>query len=363
MNASIRAMKKLDFLVVSSYFTDNMAARYADIVLPQIATAYEGRNCFSAIHSTDLFKSGTYHGNYFLYRQKCVEPPGEVKSGDWVWVQIARRLGLAGLYSPRLAGVSDEAWDETIEDFHREAYEKWASSKDIAPFNPPGWDEFQNRPVFRVEIKEPHYAFKEDIESGQNPFRGTPSGKIEFYSQGLARGAAYLASTDFVPGYGKCYGGGNLPPMAQMTRGGRDTFFSEDARKYPLLMSSPHSPYRVHSFLDNNRLLRGDCYRHAVWISIADAAARGIKDDDLVKVYNDIGEMVIPAYVTSRIVPGTVYVSHGSWYRPDAIKSDLMPDGIDFGGSPNFLTHNEDLPQTIIGFLPCKALVEVAKWQ
>lgn len=355
-------MKKVDFLVTSSYFTESMAARYADIILPQMATAYEGRNCMCAIQSTDLFKSGTFLANYFLYRQKCVEPPAEVKSGDWVWVQIARRLGIAELFSPRLANVSNDRWDDAIEDLHKEAYEKWALRKDIAPLNPPSWENFQRKPVFRFEIKEPHYAYKEEVECGQNPFSGTASGKLEFYSQGLAKGADYLASKEFIPGSGKCYGGGNLPAMAQMTTGGKDTFYSKDVGKYPLLMSSPHSHYRVHSFLDNNYLLRDDCYRHAVWINVADAKVRGIKDDDPVRVYNDIGEMIILAYVTSKVVPGSVCIFHGSWYRPSVEKSQLMPDGIDLGGSPNFLTHNEDLPDTIIGFLPCKGLVQIEKW-
>lgn len=361
INSNIRAMKKVDFSVVFSYFAESTAARYADILLPQIATAYEGRHCVCPTSSTDLFKSGHFLGNYFIYCQKCVEPPGEVKSGDWVWVQIAKRLGIAHLYSPRLANVSDDEWDEVIEDLHKKAYEQWAVRKDIVHLTPPTWEEFQKKPVFRCQIKSPHYSYKTDLERGENPFRETASGKIEFYSQGLAKGPDYLATNEFFPSSGKCYGGGSLPPMAEMTVGGKDTFHSRDAEKYPLLMSTPHSHYRVHSFLDNNPLLR-DCYRHAVWISVADAKARGIKDDGLAKVYNDIGEMIIPVYVTSKIVPGTVCIFHGAWYKPSVKKSQLMPDGIDLGGSPNFLIHNEDLPETIVGFLPCKALVQVERW-
>ena len=363
INSNIRAMKKVGFSVVFSYYTESTAARYADILLPQIATAYEGRHCVCPTLSTDLFKSGYYRGNYLLYRQKCVDPPGEVKSGDWVWVQIARRLGIAQLYSPRLADVPDDRWDEVIEDLHKEAYEKWAVRKDIAFLNPPNWEEFQKKPVFRCEIKDPHYPCKTDLENGENPFNGTESGKIEFYSKGLAKGPDHLATNEFFPGSGKCYGGGNLPPMAEMVMGGKDTFYSKDTEKYPLLMSSPHSHYRIHSFLDNNPWLRDDCYRHAVWIGVADAKARVIKDGDLVRVYNDIGEMIIPAYVTSKIVPGTVCIFHGAWYKPSERKSQLMPDGIDIGGAPNVLIHNEDLPQTVIGFLPCKGLVQVEKWE
>lgn len=362
INSNIRAIKKVEFVVVSSYYAETPSARYADILLPQVSTAFEGLECQCAVRSSDRFKNGRNLANYFIYRQKSVDPPGEAKPSDWVWVQIAKRLGIVELYSPRLADVPDEMWDEAIEELHREAYERWAVREDIAPLNPPSWEEFQKKPVFRYEIKDPYYPLKKDVENSRNPFRGTASGKIEFYSEFLAKGPHYLAINEYVPGSGRCYGGGNLPPMAQATMGGKDTFHSRDTEKYPLLMSSPHSLYRVHSFLDNQLLLKGDCYRHAVWVNISDAKARGIGDDDLVKVYNDIGEMIIPAYVTSRVVPGTVCIFHGGWYDPGEDKTELMPDGTDMGGAPNLLTHNEDLPHTIVGFFPCKGLVQVEKW-
>ncbi len=362
INATVRAMKKIGFVVVSSQYADMPTARYADILLPQIHTAFEGRNCQAIYFQQDLFRTGMNLANYFLYCQKCIDPVGEVKSYDWIWTQIARRLGIAELYNPRLVNTTDDEWDEAVEELHREAYENWAERDDIKPLSPPCWEEFQKKPVFRYEIKDPYYPFKRDLDRGINPFRGTASGKMEFYSEFLAKGPEHLATSDDPPGSGKCYGGGSLPPMAQMTFGGRDTFHSQDSKKYPLLMSSPHSLYRVHSFLDNNPLLRGDCYRHAVWISLADANARGIKDNDLVRVHNDIGEMIIPAYVTSRVVPGTVFIFHGGWYNPSETKSELMPDGIDVGGAPNLLIHNEDLPTTIVGMFPCKGLVQVEKW-
>jgi len=361
INATIRAMKQVEFTLVSSQYAELPTARYADILLPQIYTAFEGRNCQGIYGATDLFRYGMNLANLFLYCQKCIDPVGEVKSHDWVWTQIASRLGMAELYNPRLADVPDDRWDEAVEDLHREAYERWALSEDAALLVPPSWEEFQNKPVFRYEIKDPYYPFKGDLERGENPFQGTESGRIEFYSKLLDKGPDYLANNDYPTGSGKCYGGGSLPPMAQMTVGGKDTFHSSDVGKYPLLMSSPHSPYRVHSFLDNNLWLR-DCYRHAVWMNVADAKARGIRDDDLVKVYNDIGEMIIPAYVTSRVTPGSVFIFHGSWYKPSKDKSRLMPDGIDMGGSPNLLVHDEDLPETIVGMFPCKGLVQAEKW-
>ena len=378
VNMNIKAFKKLDFCVVFSYHLDNPTARYADIILPQMHSVFEGRDIpfkKSFMRPKDLFYLEALHlnGNYWVYKQKCVDPPGEVKSRGWIWLQIAKRLGIAEQYNPRMANVPDDKWDEAVEDLHREAYQKWAVMPEIVPFNPPSWEEFQKKPIFRWEVKEPNYTYKTTIERGENPFKGTESGKIEFYSQELAAGLESEesktrgktgqsgAKTHTVNGR---YGGGHLPAMAEMVIGGRSTYHSKDVAKYPLLMSSPHSPYRIHSLLDNQPLLNQDCYRHAVWISVADAKARGIKDNDTVRVYNDQAEIIMPAYVTSRVVPGTVNIFHGGWYRPGVTKTTLMPEGIDTRGAPNLLTHyDEHLPDTILDHLPVKALVEIEKWE
>lgn len=361
VNSTIRAMKKVDFVLVWAQYAESPMARYADILLPLGYSAFEGRQ---EIY-WGRWWPGSPAANWFMHRQKCVDPPGEIKPVDWVWTQVAKRLGIADLYNPRMADVPDEGWDEAITALDREAYEKWASMEQIARLSPPTWEEFQKKPIFRMEIpKELYEAAKGDVGPRiGSPFMGTESGKIEFYSKALAKGPDYLANSETPPGSGRCYGGGNLPPTAQMTMGGRDTFYSRDTQEYPLLMSSPHAYFRVHSWLDNNRMLRDECYRHAVWMSVADAKSRGIKDDDLVRVHNDIGEMILPAYVTSRVLPGTVFIYHGAWYKPNDARNQLMPDGIDRRGSPNMLTHNDDLPDTVIGFYPCKGLVQIHKWE
>jgi len=363
INATIKGIKKLDSVIAFTQYTDTPTARYADIILPQIYTWVEGRNCHGLSGEPDLFRFGKGSGNYFVYCQKCIEPVGEVKPHDWVWTKIAKKLGIAEQYNPRMANVPDDKWDETIEKLHREAYEKWAAGDTIAPLKPPGWEEFQKKPVFRYEIKKPHYPFQEKLEKGENPFKANSSGKIEFFSQMIAKGPEYLATHSFPEGSGRSYGGGALPPMAKWVSGGPDTFQSPDIDKYPLLMSTPHSYYREHSFLDNNQWLKDDVYRHAVWISIPDAKKRGIKDNQSVRVFNGLGELVLPAFVTSRVVPGTICVFHGGWYMPGKEKSKLMPDGVDRRGAPNFLIHNEDLPLTIVDFFPCKATVQVEKWE
>jgi transcriptional regulator with XRE-family HTH domain len=48
--------------------------------------------------------------------------------------------------------------------------------------------------------------------------------------------------------------------------------------------------------------------------SLVDA---GIADGDVVRVFNDKGEIILPAYATSRVLPGVVLVRQGAWYSPD----------------------------------------------
>ena len=64
-------------------------AKYADIILPQMHAAFEGRDMsFQKERSTDLFRKEmvNLNGNYFVFNQKCVDPPGEVKARGWIWL-------------------------------------------------------------------------------------------------------------------------------------------------------------------------------------------------------------------------------------------------------------------------------------
>jgi anaerobic dimethyl sulfoxide reductase subunit A len=89
-----------------------------------------------------------------------------------------------------------------------------------------------------------------------------------------------------------------------------------------------------------------------VLINFEDARARNISDGDMVRVFNDRGEVAITARVTERIMPGVVDVPHGAWYNPDE-------KGVDRGGCANVLTADGYSPSG--GFAYNTALVEVAK--
>jgi anaerobic dimethyl sulfoxide reductase subunit A len=95
-----------------------------------------------------------------------------------------------------------------------------------------------------------------------------------------------------------------------------------------------------------------DTQRPGIQISTGDATARGIKDGDQVRVFNDRGEAIIPCWVTNRIMLGVVHLDEGNWFDPDE-------NGIDRGGNPNMFTKTGFSPGTCD---PCNtALVQVEK--
>ena len=87
---------------------------------------------------------------------------------------------------------------------------------------------------------------------------------------------------------------------------------------------------------DNVDLLR-QVDTHAVWINPVDAAPRGIKNGDMVRVLSKRGEVRVLAKVTPRIMPGVSSLPQGAWYEPDK-------NGVDLGANINTLTSQRPSP-------------------
>ena len=57
--------------------------------------------------------------------------------------------------------------------------------------------------------------------------------------------------------------------------------------------------------------------REPIRINRDDAAARGISDGDVVRVFNDRGAILAGAVVSDDIRRGVVQISTGAWYDPE----------------------------------------------
>ncbi len=81
----------------------------------------------------------------------------------------------------------------------------------------------------------------------------------------------------------------------------------------PLKLNTPHERWGTHStFRDMDLLMRLQRYCAVVSISKKDAEERGIKDGDLVRVYNVFGELVALARVSPSVKPGEVWIANGA---------------------------------------------------
>ncbi|MFC2021270.1 molybdopterin-dependent oxidoreductase [Chloroflexota bacterium] len=346
-NDQIKALDRMEF-IASTHTMMTPTVRYADIILPSLDSTWEEENIAELV--------GTRGFASISYCPGALKPPGEAKSWIWIYMKLAEKLGI----DPKeyfSYYTTDENWEKDIERFVRASYEKVIDHYKKRNIDVPLWDEFSQGKFINCDELEdrPFVGWEEQMTEGKS-FQ-TASGKIEVYSEYVGN-KANQGKDEHVDSFGQLYehlpsNWGELAPMAvyrTTVRGMDDPL----VKKYPLMLLSPHPRYRNQSAYWNHPWLRDHIYRHRVWISPSDARTRNIEDNDLVKVHNDRGEVVMPAYVTSRVMPGIVVLHHGGWYTPDA-------SGVDHGASPSTLLGGDFTS----GTTPAKTtgLVEVEKYQ
>ncbi len=279
-----QALNKLEFMVVQEQFM-TATARFADIVLP---------TCTS-LERNDVVAGGS--PPFYGCLNKIIDPLYESKSQLQIAAELARRLGISN-YSDK----PDEQW-----------VKEFVEGSEI-----PDYDSFKRIGIYRIKREEPFVPFKKQIEDPENNPFPTPSGKIEIYSDQLAAMNEPL-----------------LPPIPQYIEpleGPNDPL----AQRYPFQLITKHVKRRSHSQFETIPWLR-EVETHQLEMNTNDAQARGISPGDRVRIFNDRGTMMIEAKVTQRIMPGVVSIDHGMWYKPDE-------RGVDWGGSANVLTKDEDTP-------------------
>ncbi len=266
-NEVLEAFRALDFrVVVEQFMTDT--AREADIVLPA-KTMFEQSDVINA-----------YWHDYVQIKQKVIEPPGEVKPETEVYRLLAERLGFPeAAIAETLPGPSDEAIEAYIE-------------KRLAPFPDLTLEKLKEGP-----IRSPDH---EEVAFSDRRF-STPSGRIEL----LSTEAQNRWQVDVLPVFRE-------PAIASETR-------------YPLYMMTPNTKNAIHSQFHNLQSIRRHAAPPRLSLHPTDAAERGIAASDPVRVFNDRGEIVLPAHLDPGIRRGAVAANNGWWIRDGGTVNFLSP--------------------------------------
>jgi biotin/methionine sulfoxide reductase len=91
----------------------------------------------------------------------------------------------------------------------------------------------------------------------------------------------------------------------------------------------------------------------------ADAAARGLADGDVARVFNDRGACLAGVVVDDRLRRDVVQLSTGAWFDP-ADPAD--PDAMCVHGNPNVLTDDAGTSSLARGCTGAHVLVQVEKF-
>jgi trimethylamine-N-oxide reductase (cytochrome c) len=180
----------------------------------------------------------------------------------------------------------------------------------------------------------------------------TQSGKLEFECNSLKR-----------------FKDPERPPIVKYEPSWEGPHTAEMFARYPLQMLTPHNKYSFHtqgdgksSFLLNIPYHRVNVDGYYYWIirmNEEDAAERGIKEHDLVKVFNDRGAVICAAVPTARLPRG---VCHG--YESSAVYDPMGEPGksVDRGGCLNLLTPHKSQTKTTHALAGANALVQIEVW-
>lgn len=292
---------KCEFILVwDTVMTDS--AKYADLLLPD------------AMRSEQLNMQTQGYSEYYtsvIVGGPAQEPPGECRSSYDVCADIAEAMGIREKFTE---GRTHDEWRQYL-------YEQGAAAdKDM-----PSWEEILMQGIYKRAC-DPAIgleAFRKDPV--KNPL-GTPSGKIEIYSETLAK----LNET------WELEEGDEIHPIPDFHGGFQG--YGEVTEEYPLYCSGFHHKSRTHSSFGFIEELE-QAARQQVWINPKDAEERGVNNGDRVSVKSPAGEITIEARVTNRIIPGTIGIPQGAWHD-----ADMDGNRVDKGGCVNTLTTYKPTP-------------------
>jgi anaerobic selenocysteine-containing dehydrogenase len=276
-NLVLRGLRRKDlFTVVLEQFQTD-TADYADILLP--ATTF--------LEHTDLYLA---YGHYYLQLARAaVAPAGEARSNVEIFRALAPRMGFE-------ESCFQDSEDEMIRALLASGH-PFLDGITLERLDRERW--------VRLNLSakgEPFLPFADGF--------ATPSGKFEFGAE----------SFDY------------KPP--------RESRLGDPAlgRKYPLELISSKNDDSMSSTFGNRPGV--DEQTSALWIHPEDAAPRGIRRGDRVRAFNDRGNLLLRAEITTAVRPGVARAPSVRWPKrsgegrnANALTSDRLTD---MGGGPAF---------------------------
>jgi len=226
----------------------------------------------------------------------------------------------------------------------RHLYEEWRSRVKDDGGSAPTFDEFWETGFLETSGADADLVLLQRFRAdpAATPL-GTPSGKLEIFSATIDRF-----------GYDDCKGHPTwLEPVEWLG--------APMAQRFPLQLIANNPTTRLHSQLDvgafsQSSKVRG---REPIRLHPADAAARGIRSGDVVRVFNDRGSCLAGAVVTDAVRPRVVQLSTGAWYDP---LDPTDPTAMCVHGNPNVLTFDRGTSKLAQGCSGQHALVEIERW-
>jgi anaerobic selenocysteine-containing dehydrogenase len=237
------AREDLFTVVHDPFLTDT--AKYADIVLP--AATY--------LETEDLYRA---YGAYWMqWGRQAAWPRGEARSNVDVAQALARRMGL-----------NDPIFSMSPQSAARELFK--GATGPAAKADPARL--FAGEPI-NIAHDWPGQPFK------------TPSGKLEFYSEQLAKQG--------------------VSPLPDWTP---DPIEVADAKKWPLRLLTAPGYFQAHTAYSGVAFLREREGKPFCILHPEDAAKRNLKDGAEVRLFNERGKVGLLLRVSDEVQPGVVLV-------------------------------------------------------
>lgn len=298
-NRLVKAWQRLETVIVNEIFW-NGAAKHADIVFPSTST----------LERNDILAADQQ--SQWVAMKQAIEPHAQARNDFDIFAGLAARLGVGEAFTE---GRTEMEW---LRHMYDEALERALE----LGYAPPPFDEFWQSGVFDFPRPEHDPVLLEEFvaDPDSHPL-ATPSGLIEIFSER-------------VDGFGYADCPGHPTWLAPSEWLGSDL-----TSRFPFHLLSNQPVKRLHSQLDpssgsRETKVRG---REPITLNRQDAQRLGIAEGEVVRVFNDRGEMLAGVRLADDLCPGVALISTGAWYDPE---QPGEAGALEKHGNPNVLTQD-----------------------